>query len=195
MTALLKTAESIKSSRQDDRLVEECLKGSEEAWSALIDKYKNLIFSIPVKYGFSREDASEIFQAVCLTVLEELSHLREPRALAAWLIRMTSHKCFRWKEERKRYGGNEFPETLLGEAAEMPERLLRELEREQILREALAELSPSCKRLVELLFFESPAVPYDDVAKSVGMAKGSIGAMRMRCLEKLRRDLEKKGFR
>src|ERR1700719_3385666 len=146
MTALLKTAESIKSSRQDDRLVQECLKGSEEAWSALIDKYKNLIFSIPVKYGFSREDASEIFQAVCLTVLEELSHLREPRALAAWLIRMTSHKCFRWKEERKLYVGGEFQETPLGEALEIPERLLRELEREQILREALAELSPGCKR-------------------------------------------------
>jgi RNA polymerase sigma factor (sigma-70 family) len=194
MTALLKT-ESIKSSRQDDRLVQECLKGSEEAWSALIDKYKNLIFSIPIKYGFSREDASEIFQAVCLTALEELSHLREPRALAAWLIQMTSHKCFRWKEEQKRYAGDEFQEMVVGAMPEVPERLLCELAREQILREALAELSPGCKRLVELLFFESPPVPYDDVATTLGMAKGSIGATRMRCLEKLRRGLEKKGFR
>ena len=50
----------------DARLVSECLGGSEEAWRALIFKYKNLIFSIPVKYGFSTDDATDIFQGVCL---------------------------------------------------------------------------------------------------------------------------------
>jgi len=103
MTPAFKAAGQIGGSRQDDLLVQECLKGSEEAWSALIDKYKNLIFSIPIKYGFSRDEATEIFQAVWLSVLEELSQLREPRALAAWLIQITSHKCFRWKEHRNRY--------------------------------------------------------------------------------------------
>src|SRR5690242_17193232 len=99
MTPALKAAAPIRSPRQDDFLVQECLKGSEEAWSALIDKYKNLIFSIPIKYGFSRDEATEIFQAVWVSVLQELSQLREPRALAAWLIQMTTHKCFRWREK------------------------------------------------------------------------------------------------
>ena len=52
--------------RGDDSLVHECIKGNQEAWSTLIDKYKNLIFSIPVKYGFITHDADEIFQEVCL---------------------------------------------------------------------------------------------------------------------------------
>ena len=69
MTPALKVAGQIKSSSQDGLLVQECLKGSEEAWSALIDKYKNLIFSIPIKYGFSPDEAAEIFQAVCLLSL------------------------------------------------------------------------------------------------------------------------------
>jgi len=56
----------------DARLVRECIGGSEEAWRALIFKYKNLIFSIPVKYGFSTEDSRDIFQAVCLELLSEL---------------------------------------------------------------------------------------------------------------------------
>ena len=55
-------------STPDDRLVDQCLKGSEEAWSALIDKYKRLIFSIPVRQGFSADDSSEIFQEVCLAL-------------------------------------------------------------------------------------------------------------------------------
>lgn len=53
----------------DTQLVKECLRGSEEAWSALIDMYKNLIFSIPIKYGFSTDDATDIFQAVCVELL------------------------------------------------------------------------------------------------------------------------------
>jgi RNA polymerase sigma factor (sigma-70 family) len=196
MTGSLKASDIFKGSRDDNRLVQECLKGSEEAWSALIDKYKNLIFSIPIKYGLSPEEATDIFQEVCLALLSELSQLREPRALAAWLIQMTSHKCFRWQRERRRYGETEIQEQMQpGEPPKLPEELLREIECEQILREALTEVSPHCKRLIELLFLESPALPYDDVARILGVAKGSIGATRMRCLERLRRQLEKKGFR
>jgi RNA polymerase sigma factor (sigma-70 family) len=191
----VKVASQIRSSTEDGLWVQECLKGNEEAWSALIDKYKNLIFSIPIKYGFSRDEAAEVFQAVCLSMLQELSNLREPRALAAWLIRITSHKCARWKEQRNRNIDTELEETLPDESPKVPEELFREIEREQILREALAALSPECKRLVELLFFESPPVPYEELSKTLGLAKGSIGATRMRCLEKLRRGLEKKGFR
>jgi RNA polymerase sigma factor (sigma-70 family) len=195
MTPALKAASPTRSSRQDDFLVQQCLKGSEEAWSALIDKYKNLIFSIPIKYGFSRDEATEIFQAVWVSVLQELSQLREPRAFAAWLIQMTSHKCFRSKEQRNRYVETELQETLADELPKIPEELFREIEREQILREALAALSSDCKQLVELLFFEDPPVPYEELAKTLGIAKGSIGATRMRCLEKLRRWLDEKGFR
>jgi RNA polymerase sigma factor (sigma-70 family) len=195
MTPALKAAGQIKSSRQDGLLVQECLKGNAEAWSALIDKYKNLIFSIPIKYGLSRDEAAEVFQTVCVGVLEELPHLREPRALAAWLIQITSRKCFRRNEQRNRHIETELQETLADELFKVPEELFREIEREQILREALAALSPDCKRLVELLFFENPPMPYDELSKTLGMAKGSIGATRMRCLEKLRRWLEEKGFR
>jgi RNA polymerase sigma factor (sigma-70 family) len=195
MNPAVKVVGQVRSSAQDGLLVQECLKGNEKAWSALIDKYKNLIFSIPIKYGFSPDEAAEIFQAVCISMLQELSQLREPRALAAWLIRMTSHECFRRKEQRNRNIETELEETLPDEFPKMPEELFREIEREQILREALAALSPECKLLVELLFFEDPPVPYDELSKTLGMAKGSIGATRMRCLEKLRRGLEKKGFR
>ena len=78
----------------DLRLVRACLDGSEDAWNAILDKYKRLIYSIPIKHGFSPEDASDIFQSVCVELLKELPRLREPRALAGWLIKVTAHKCF-----------------------------------------------------------------------------------------------------
>lgn len=194
MPASPRPAREIEAFKQDEVLVQECLKGNEEAWSALIDKYKNLIFSIPVKYGFSRDDAADIFQAVCLGVLQDLAQLQEPRALAAWLIRMTSHQCFRWKRERRNEIAG-FEERMPDQSSEMPDEFLREIEREQIMRQAVAALSPDCNRLVQLLFFESPPVPYDEAARRLGMAKGSIGATRIRCLDKLRTWLGKRRFR
>ncbi|HEX4167748.1 MAG TPA: sigma-70 family RNA polymerase sigma factor [Bryobacteraceae bacterium] len=184
-----------KSARDDRLLVQECLLGSEEAWSALIDKYKNLIFSIPLKYGFSPEDATEIFQTVSLALLRDLSQLREPRALAAWLIRLTARTCVRARQERKIYVDAEIDDEDLAEKEKLPETLFQEIEREQIFRESLSNLSPECRRLVELLFFADPPRRYDEAARALGLSTGSIGATRMRCLEKLRHFLEKKGFR
>jgi hypothetical protein len=52
----------------DERLVRDCLSGSEEAWSTLVNKYSRLIFSIPIKFGLSRDEAAEVFQQVCFTI-------------------------------------------------------------------------------------------------------------------------------
>jgi len=72
--------------------------------------------------------------------------------------------------------------------------LLMQLEQEQILRDAISELPEKCERMVRLLFFENPPRPYENIAEELGMATGSIGAIRGRCLAYLRKHLEKRGF-
>src|SRR5262249_54512728 len=79
----------------DARLVGQCLEGDENAWAALLDRYKRLIYSIPIKYGLSVDDATDIFQDVCVELLAELPRLRESRALPKWLAQVTAHKCAR----------------------------------------------------------------------------------------------------
>ena len=76
------------------RLVAECLAGNERAWSALIDRYKNLIYSIPLRYGAPHQDAADIFQGVCLDLFNELPRLRDAEAIQGWLIRVTTNKCY-----------------------------------------------------------------------------------------------------
>jgi RNA polymerase sigma factor (sigma-70 family) len=182
----------------DSRLVRECLRGSEGAWAALLDKYKNLIFSIPIKQGMARDDAGEIFQRVCLLLLAELKHLRQPAALPMWLIRVTTHECLRWRRQEQPYAAGEAGDEVLPLArddAPAPDEMLARIREEQMLREAVVALSPRCRQLVEMLFFENPARPYQEVARSLGLATGSIGFIRGRCLARLRRQLEKTGFR
>ena len=179
----------------DTRLVRECLRGSEEAWSALIDKYKNLIFSIPIKYSFSSDDATEIFQAVCVEMLTELPKLREPKALPKWLMQITAHKCFHRKRAQQRIEtSGDVEESFEPSVPARIEGILRQAEEEQSLRDALFTLPPRCRQLIEMLFFEEPPRPYQQVAQSFGIATGSIGFIRQRCLERLRKQLLEAGF-
>jgi RNA polymerase sigma factor (sigma-70 family) len=179
----------------DTRLVSECLRGNDEAWSALIDRYKRLIFSIPIKYGFSADDAAEIFQAVCLELLAELPKLRNPKALPKWVMQVTAHKCFHTKRQQQRIEPLESDHPAMNEAVPpRAESILREAQEEHALRRALDDLPPRCRDLVHMLFFEEPAREYREVAKSLGIAVGSIGFIRQRCLDRLRKLLEEAGF-
>jgi RNA polymerase sigma factor (sigma-70 family) len=177
----------------DAALVKECLQGSEAAWSALVGKYKNLIYSIPVRFGFSQEDSADIFQTVCLDLLNELPRLREPNALAGWLIQVARNKCFHKKQAQHRHGETELDDSAAQELVAEPDDLIAQIQREQMVREALLELAPRCQKLVQMLFFDVPARPYESVAKDLGVALGSIGFIRKRCLEKLRMQLERIG--
>ena len=183
----------------DEQVIGRCLKGDQEAWSALIDKYKNLIYSIPIKLGMY-QDAGDIFQSVCVDLLSELPRLREHRALPKWLMQTCYHKCLRYQRATDRLvelapeGTDSNAASPASSADDFPEHMLMQLEQEQILRDAISELPEKCERMVRLLFFENPPRPYENIAEELGMATGSIGAIRGRCLAYLRKHLEKRGF-
>jgi RNA polymerase sigma factor (sigma-70 family) len=182
----------------DTRLVRECRNGNEEAWAALLDKYKNLIFSIPIKRGLPRDEAADVFQRVCVLLLAELPHLREPKALPMWLIRVTSRECARWRRQEHPVSASEtvaVETAALADEKPLADELLARLKDEQTLRDAVQTLPPRCRELIAMLFFETPARPYQEIAAQLGLAAGSIGFIRGRCLTRLRRELEKKGFR
>lgn len=179
----------------DTRLVKECLDGKEQAWSLLIDKYKALIYSIPVKYGLAPQEAADVFQATCTELLVRLPELREPRALPKWLMQVAHHESYRSKRQNQRMVSSDADPDLPEPAIPaMAESMVKQTQEEQILREAMAMLTPQCRRLVELLFYEVPARPYAQVARELGLAVGSIGFTRQRCIELLRRKLKDLGF-
>lgn len=183
---------SARATWSDKRLVGHCLRGDEDAWSALIDRYKRLIYAVPVRYRLGPDDAAEVFQAVCLDLFEELPRLRKVDALRSWLITVAAHKCLHRKRQQARRGETgleSFDDEQGGSGAAVVPAFAAELEREQLLREAIARLPPRCQELIELLFYREPALPYDQVARQLGLATGSIGFVRGRCLKRLQRIL------
>ena len=178
----------------DEGLIRDCLKSDPKAWSDLIDKYKNLIYSIPIKLGMY-QDAGDIFQAVCVELMSQLPQLREHRALPKWLIQTCYRKCL----AHQRAGSRHVELDPVTNAERPDEELLAEemlllIEKEQVVRDGISAMPRRCRQMIEMLFFEVPARPYDEIAKVLGLATGSIGFIRGRCLARLRKHLEKKGI-
>ena len=73
-----------------------------------------------------------------------------------------------------------------GQAAAADHELLA-AERDAVLRDACTRLSPDCQRLLAMLTSDPP-VPYTEISARLGISVGSIGPIRGRCLERLRRD-------
>src|SRR5438132_2326974 len=144
----------------DTRLVKACLAGDEDAWASLIDKYKALIYSIPVNYGLSPQEAADVFQPTCTELLVRLPERREPRALPKWLMQVAHHECYRLKRQSRRVVRRDSDEDLPEpEVPAIAEDLVQQTQEEQMLRGAMAALTPQCRRLVELLCYEVHARP------------------------------------
>lgn len=183
--------------QEDHRLVKKCLEGDEAAWASLIEKYKQLIYFIPMKYGCTPADAADIFQAVCLDLFSELHRVRKVDSLRSWLMTVTAHRALQWKQKNERQTDRTpvpLDDEIAAESVTLIDRSGDDLDRDQAVREAIHLLPERCKELVRLLFYEHPPIPYEEVASRLGLATGSIGFIRGRCLRRLEKTLREMGF-
>lgn len=124
----------------EQRLVKECLSGSEEAWAFFVERYKALIYSVPVKYGLPQQEAAEVFQATCVGL--RLPELRGPQALPTWLTLVAHHQCYRWKMQQNRFVSRDAePHLRLPETAAIADTLVQQTQEEQMVREAYSGAS------------------------------------------------------
>ena len=179
----------------DPELVALCLGGDARAWETLIVRYRRLIYSIPAKFSFASADASDVFQAVCLKLLEHLHDLKDETKVSAWLITTTTRQCIQVRSQRWR-------ETSSDEDFEEPEATGVNVEdvqirsqEEQTIRDAVEKLPVRCRQLLELLYFEPKSPSYEEIGRTMNMPIASVGPTRARCLEKLRTVLRRKGIR
>lgn len=182
---------------KDRRLIAACLDGDESAWSALVDKYSQLVFAIASRTTARHEDATDLFQAIWLDAYNDLPKLRDADAFKAWLVSLARHKSFHWKRKSHRRQAHEAgslaTEELDQQAAEETP-LIDQLARDQIVREGVQALPDRCRELIHLLFFTFPAKPYKEIAAQLGVATGSVGFIRGRCLKRLQKILERQGL-
>jgi RNA polymerase sigma factor (sigma-70 family) len=139
------------------------------------------------KYRLNDEDAADVSQTLWLRLVENLGSIREPRALPSWIITTTKREALRVLAARQRAipvdAINGFDTKQL-DGPETDAELLR-AERQQALRDGLAELAADDRELI-LMFMADPPIPYKEIAARLGVPVGSIGPTRGRALTKLR---------
>jgi RNA polymerase sigma factor (sigma-70 family) len=159
-----------------------------------VNRYRRLIYSIPFKWGLQREDAMEIFQAVWLDCFQELHSLRDIDRLQAWLVRIAVRKCYRLKAGK--LGRPEEVEIIETDhvVEDQSGSLLRRLDQEQMIRMAMEQLTGRCQQVISALFFEDPFPGYATLAERLGLSSNSIGFTRDRCLQRMGKLLEDRGY-
>jgi RNA polymerase sigma factor (sigma-70 family) len=174
----------------DGELVKLCLLGRGDAWEELVARQRPLIVTVAYRAGLRGQDVEDMFQSVCVTMLERLSLLQDHRSLASWVATTTARKCWRLRssEGPRAAAGGEPP----ADAPLAPEAEFLAAARAQAVRDALTRLPDPCGRLLQLIFAED--LSYAEVARRLGLAVGSIGVYRRRCLNRLRGALQEAGW-
>ena len=170
-------------------LVARARSGDKQAWDALVERYAPLIWSICRRHQLRTTDADDISQSVWLRLVNRLDRIREPAALPGWLATTTRRECRRVVRTARGSRPVDYAldvENLPDELARTADQEVLEAERHAALRQAFGALDPFSRQLVALLI-QDPPVPYAEISARLGIAVGSIGPYRGRCLEKLRR--------
>jgi RNA polymerase sigma factor (sigma-70 family) len=174
----------------DEALVAACMQGSEAAWNVMVGRYERLVYTVPLRYGFGRSEADDVFQAVWITLLKHLPNLEQPNRLSAWLVTTAKHEC--WQRRR----GAEYERTLsvapeaigdgAGQEMEAVEDLLGRFEQYQELEDLIGQLDERCRSLLYYLYFDDQSPSYEEISRLLDMPVGAIGPTRARCLNKLK---------
>ena len=179
----------------DKELLLACQSGDEAAWEALINRYQRLIYAIPRRAGLDDDESADVFQEVFTTLFQKLDGIEQPERLHAWLVttarRKTWHLIVKTRESVSLEDERVEQEFLnLPDGAPLADEMMLRLEQQHGVRTAVAALDERCRKLITMLYYESEAPPYAEIAAALGTSAGSIGPTRARCLEKLQRLLE-----
>ena len=161
--------------------------GDDRAWAALVDRLEPTMRRAASAYRLQPADVDDVVQATWMQLFESLDRLREPAAVAGWLATATRRTALRLLQPRTREHLSDEVEAGEASETERPEQRLLAAERREALARGIAALPDRHRRLMRVLMADAD-LGYDAIAELVAMPTGSIGPIRGRCLDRLRRD-------
>lgn len=182
--------DSIHSSTIED-VLNRALASDWSAWKELERRYGSLLLHTARGVGLSHSDAFDVAQQTWLRLWQHGGQIRDPQCLPAWLAATARREGLRVAISRKRYLLYADPTTEHGDGqrAAVVDVYPADGEYEPTTERALARLPGRYQRLIRLLMSDS-CPSYLEIAETLNLPIGSIGPMRMRALQMLRRTPE-----
>jgi len=169
------------------------LAGDNAAWEDLVRRYQPLVYAVAVRAGLSMEDAADCFQQTWVSLYRSRRRIHDPSRLSAWLVTTAKREALRLRRRAEKGDA----EAIIHDWASsdpLPDEDLERLEAQAKLEIALGDLDPRCHQVLWAFFFSPEEKSYEDIARDLGMAVNSLGAMRRHCLDKLKGILADYGF-
>jgi RNA polymerase sigma factor (sigma-70 family) len=174
-------------------LVKAAAHGDRAAWTALVEQYGGLVWATARAHRLSTSDAEDVFQTTWLRLTEHIGRIKEPDRIGGWLATTARREALKALRAARTVSPVSDPDLLDRYAAEgSPEQAALASEeaadRADLARRlwvAFQRLPERCRALLRVLM-ATPPPRYAEIAEALGIAVGSIGPTRARCLTQLR---------
>ncbi len=169
----------------ESELLRRAATGDGRAWSALVDRYQRLVWSVVRGFRLDEASAADVYQTVWQRLVEHCDRIEQPERLAGWLATTARNESLRVLRKSRRQIPSDFafdvPDLTV---SDMAERMVDDEARRAVLA-AFRQLDRDSQRLLALVCAEDK-LDYQTIASMLGRPIGSIGPTRQRALEKLR---------
>jgi RNA polymerase sigma factor (sigma-70 family) len=157
--------------------------GSDAAAVAIVERFNPLVLETARRLGLGTTDAQDVAQNTWLTFFQNVDTVAAPSRLPAWIATTARREAIRLIGRRRREVPLGLGTDVLADS-DLYDPVLRR-ERERAVQQAVAELSPRDRDLLDSLFAEEP-LGYREISSTLGIPIGSIGPLRSKLLSRLR---------
>src|SRR6266404_91728 len=182
----------------DARLLAAAKSGHSVAFGELFNRYKRRIFHLAQRIMRNHEDAEDVVQEAFQLAYVHLHDFQGGARFSTWLSRIAINVALmklRKKARKVEISIDEHSESedmsfrdAVTDLAPNPEEHCLRQERSRILREALAELRPNARRVLELYELEGRSMK--EIAERLGISIPAVKARIFHARPKMRRELD-----
>lgn len=163
----------------------------QQAYTILMDRYRNSIFHMMLKMVNNRDDADDLTLEAFGKAFKKLPSYAPKYAFSTWLFKIAINNCIDHMRKKKlnllsiddpidREGGNDFSNNLKSSVLDPEEEFIQK-QKVKLMRNVLGKLNPKYRLMIELRFFEE--LSYDDIAKELDIPLGTVKAQLFRAKE------------
>jgi RNA polymerase sigma-70 factor, ECF subfamily len=187
------------SAEPENQLLARCRRGEADAWDELFDRHYAAAgrFIFQLASDFTREDVEEVCQEVFLSVIKNLKSFQGGSQFQTWLFRIAANRArdYRERQHAVKRGGGQTPISIHAEGpdnglavdppspAPAPDGALLNLERVELVREALDRLDEPCREIIELRYFGD--LSYDELSHTLKLNPKTVSSRLSKCLDRL----------
>lgn len=185
----------------DERLVQRFQAGDAAAFSDLVQRYQDRVYTLCLRWMGEPEVAAEVAQDVFVALYRSLDRFRGESRLSTWIFRVTVNHCKnRRLYQKRRHSEAHEPLEGVGHEDDGPIRQLpdpgpgtdaglRRSEAGRLLQEALGRLDESHRTILVLRDVED--LPYEEIADILELPRGTVKSRLHRARAELARILSR----